>query len=96
MNARFCVAMFYGMSAALISLWLHVLPAEATQLPVTVTDTISLSEIEPDLTDHAEIDDLPQYLAERSARRMPDRLPAASVLAQRPLQMLAESAKLFL
>ena len=92
MTARFCVAMFYGISAALLSICLQARPAEATQPLAPQMDTISLSEIEPDLTGHAEIDDLPEYLAQHSVRRLPDSHPAASALARRPAQMLVASA----
>ena len=62
MTARFCVAMFYGLSAAVIAIVLQVLPADAVQAPAQDPVAVAPYEILLERTGHAEIDDLPAYL----------------------------------
>jgi len=66
MTVRSYVAMIYGITALGIAVFTHMLAGTAgADEPVAagIVDRAPIVEIEPGLTGHAEIDDLPAYLS---------------------------------
>ena len=76
MTARFCVAIFYGVSAVLVTLFLQIQSADVGRPPAAAALQMPEDEVVFERTGHPEIDDLPAYLSEAPRDASPADIPA--------------------